>query len=63
MTASAAPHLASDSEFCVTSQRYQDVPCNLAATIQWFLDKEKEILQSAGLPEKVGLNGQSYYLY
>uniref|UniRef100_A0A3B3YKE0 STAT transcription factor protein interaction domain-containing protein n=1 Tax=Poecilia mexicana TaxID=48701 RepID=A0A3B3YKE0_9TELE len=30
-------------------QRYQDEPCALASTIQWFLEKEKEILNSADL--------------
>ncbi|KAM4741823.1 signal transducer and activator of transcription 2 isoform 1-T2 [Anableps anableps] len=34
-------------------QRYQDEPCALASTIQWFLDKEKEILKSAELSEQV----------
>lgn len=40
----------------MTSQRYQDDPCSLAGTIQWFLDKEKDILKNAGLAEQVGLN-------
>ncbi|XP_054882733.1 signal transducer and activator of transcription 2 isoform X1 [Poeciliopsis prolifica] len=34
-------------------QRYQDEPCVLASTIQWFLEKEKEILTSAELSEQV----------
>ncbi|KAM9362298.1 signal transducer and activator of transcription 2 isoform 2-T2 [Symphorus nematophorus] len=34
-------------------QRYLDEPCLLANTILWFLEKEKEILQSADLAEKV----------
>ncbi|XP_041638688.1 signal transducer and activator of transcription 2 [Cheilinus undulatus] len=34
-------------------QRYLDEPCVLANTILWFLEKEKEILQSAGLAEQV----------
>lgn len=34
-------------------QRYQDDPCGLASAIHWFLEKEKEILLSAGLDEKV----------
>uniref|UniRef100_A0A673CQ23 Signal transducer and activator of transcription n=1 Tax=Sphaeramia orbicularis TaxID=375764 RepID=A0A673CQ23_9TELE len=36
-------------------QRYQDEPCVLASTILWFLEKEKEILQSAELDEQVQL--------
>ncbi|XP_043979370.1 signal transducer and activator of transcription 2 [Gambusia affinis] len=36
-------------------QRYQDEPYVLASTIQWFLDKEKEILASAELSEQVQL--------
>ncbi|XP_008408363.1 signal transducer and activator of transcription 2 isoform X1 [Poecilia reticulata] len=36
-------------------QRHQDEPCVLASTIQWFLDKEKEILNSAELSEQVQL--------
>ncbi|XP_014853572.1 PREDICTED: signal transducer and activator of transcription 1-alpha/beta-like [Poecilia mexicana] len=36
-------------------QRYQDEPCALASTIQWFLEKEKEILNSAELSEQVQL--------
>uniref|UniRef100_A0A3Q4HIB9 Signal transducer and activator of transcription 2 n=1 Tax=Neolamprologus brichardi TaxID=32507 RepID=A0A3Q4HIB9_NEOBR len=35
-------------------QRYVDDPCALATTILWFLEKEKEILESAELAEKVG---------
>ncbi|XP_076613281.1 signal transducer and activator of transcription 2 isoform X1 [Chaetodon auriga] len=34
-------------------QKYQDDPCILASTILWFLEKEKEILQSADLAEQV----------
>ncbi|XP_029006021.1 signal transducer and activator of transcription 2 [Betta splendens] len=34
-------------------QRYLDDPCRLACTVLWFLDKEKEILQSAELAEQV----------
>lgn len=34
-------------------QKYLDDPCALASTIHWFLEKEKEILQSADLAEKV----------
>uniref|UniRef100_A0A3Q3XN66 Signal transducer and activator of transcription n=1 Tax=Mola mola TaxID=94237 RepID=A0A3Q3XN66_MOLML len=34
-------------------QRYQDDPCYLASTILWFLEKEKDILQSADLAEQV----------
>ncbi|XP_070813978.1 signal transducer and activator of transcription 2 isoform X2 [Chaetodon trifascialis] len=34
-------------------QKYQDDPCVLASTILWFLEKEKEILQSADLAEQV----------
>ncbi|KAM7007041.1 signal transducer and activator of transcription 2 isoform 2-T2 [Tautogolabrus adspersus] len=34
-------------------QRYLDEPCVLANTILWFLEKEKEILDSADLPEQV----------
>ncbi|XP_026203570.1 signal transducer and activator of transcription 2 isoform X1 [Anabas testudineus] len=34
-------------------QRYLDDPCGLASTILWFLEKEKEILQSADLAEQV----------
>uniref|UniRef100_A0A3B5QBQ7 Signal transducer and activator of transcription n=1 Tax=Xiphophorus maculatus TaxID=8083 RepID=A0A3B5QBQ7_XIPMA len=36
-------------------QRYQDEPCVLASTIEWFLEKEKEILNSAELNEQVQL--------
>ncbi|XP_014899405.1 signal transducer and activator of transcription 2 [Poecilia latipinna] len=36
-------------------QRYQDEPCALASTIHWFLEKEKEILNSAELSEQVQL--------
>ncbi|XP_038552612.1 signal transducer and activator of transcription 2 isoform X2 [Micropterus salmoides] len=36
-------------------QRYLDDPCALASTILWFLEKEKEILQSAELAEQVQL--------
>ncbi|XP_030584970.1 signal transducer and activator of transcription 1-alpha/beta-like isoform X2 [Archocentrus centrarchus] len=36
-------------------QRYVDEPCALATTILWFLEKEKEILESAELAEKVQL--------
>lgn len=36
-------------------QRYVDEPCALATTILWFLKKEKEILESAELAEKVQL--------
>uniref|UniRef100_A0A669B5R6 Signal transducer and activator of transcription n=1 Tax=Oreochromis niloticus TaxID=8128 RepID=A0A669B5R6_ORENI len=36
-------------------QRYVDDPCALATTILWFLEKEKEILESAELAEKVQL--------
>uniref|UniRef100_A0A3Q2VNS5 Signal transducer and activator of transcription n=1 Tax=Haplochromis burtoni TaxID=8153 RepID=A0A3Q2VNS5_HAPBU len=36
-------------------QRYVDDPCALATTILWFLEKEKEILDSAELAEKVQL--------
>ncbi|KAM4582671.1 signal transducer and activator of transcription 2 isoform 1-T2 [Fundulus diaphanus] len=38
-----------------TFQRYQDDPCALAKTILWFLEKEKEILDSAELDEQVQL--------
>ncbi|MEQ2314147.1 hypothetical protein AMECASPLE_009166 [Ameca splendens] len=38
-----------------TFQRYQDEPCALASAILWFLEKEKEILDSADLDEKVQL--------
>lgn len=34
-------------------QRYLEEPCALASTILWFLEKEKEILQSADLAEQV----------
>ncbi|XP_051933000.1 signal transducer and activator of transcription 2 isoform X2 [Hippocampus zosterae] len=34
-------------------QRYQEYPCALANTVYWFLDKEKEILQTADLAEQV----------
>uniref|UniRef100_A0A7N8Y4F5 Signal transducer and activator of transcription n=1 Tax=Mastacembelus armatus TaxID=205130 RepID=A0A7N8Y4F5_9TELE len=34
-------------------QRYLDDPCALASTILWFLEKEKEILQSFDLAEQV----------
>ncbi|XP_075966536.1 signal transducer and activator of transcription 2 isoform X1 [Anarhichas minor] len=34
-------------------QRYLDDPCALASTILWFLEKEKEILQSVDLTEQV----------
>ncbi|XP_035518083.1 signal transducer and activator of transcription 2 [Morone saxatilis] len=34
-------------------QRYLNDPCALASTILWFLEKEKEILQSADLAEQV----------
>ncbi|XP_019736407.1 signal transducer and activator of transcription 2 isoform X2 [Hippocampus comes] len=34
-------------------QRYQEYPCALANTVCWFLDKEKEILQTADLAEQV----------
>ncbi|XP_077429304.1 signal transducer and activator of transcription 2 isoform X2 [Vanacampus margaritifer] len=34
-------------------QRYQGDPCALANTVYWFLDKEKEILQTAELAEQV----------
>ncbi|XP_036386236.1 signal transducer and activator of transcription 2 [Megalops cyprinoides] len=34
-------------------QRYQEQPCNLACVILWFLNKEREILQSAELAEQV----------
>uniref|UniRef100_UPI0037E7CAA0 signal transducer and activator of transcription 2 isoform X2 n=1 Tax=Semicossyphus pulcher TaxID=241346 RepID=UPI0037E7CAA0 len=34
-------------------QRYLDDPCALANTILWFLEKEKEILQSAELAEQI----------
>ncbi|XP_041818389.1 signal transducer and activator of transcription 2 [Chelmon rostratus] len=34
-------------------QRYLEDPCALASTILWFLEKEKEILQSADLAEQV----------
>ncbi|KAG7493726.1 signal transducer and activator of transcription 1-alpha/beta-like isoform X1 [Solea senegalensis] len=36
-------------------QRYLEDPCDLARTILWFLEKEKEILQSAELAEQVQL--------
>uniref|UniRef100_A0A673YVG8 Signal transducer and activator of transcription n=1 Tax=Salmo trutta TaxID=8032 RepID=A0A673YVG8_SALTR len=36
-------------------QRYQEEPYNLANIIQWFLAKEKEILQNAELAEQVQL--------
>uniref|UniRef100_A0A4W5KVK1 Signal transducer and activator of transcription n=1 Tax=Hucho hucho TaxID=62062 RepID=A0A4W5KVK1_9TELE len=36
-------------------QRYQEEPYNLASIIQWFLAKEKEILQNAELAEQVQL--------
>ncbi|NP_001138896.1 signal transducer and activator of transcription 2 [Salmo salar] len=36
-------------------QRYQEEPYNLANIIQWFLEKEKEILQNAELAEQVQL--------
>lgn len=34
-------------------QKYQEEPCILASRILWFLDKEKEILNSAELNEQV----------
>ncbi|XP_072308854.1 signal transducer and activator of transcription 2 isoform X2 [Eucyclogobius newberryi] len=34
-------------------QKYQEEPCMLASKISWFLEKEKEILHSAELEEKV----------
>ncbi|KAF4078740.1 hypothetical protein AMELA_G00185000 [Ameiurus melas] len=34
-------------------QRYQEDPCNLAETINWFLIKEREILQAAELTQEV----------
>ncbi|KAG7238260.1 hypothetical protein INR49_030971, partial [Caranx melampygus] len=34
-------------------QRYLEEPCALASTILWFMEKEKEILQSADLAEQV----------
>nr|AMA10945.1 signal transducer and activator of transcription 2 [Acanthogobius hasta] len=34
-------------------QKYQEDPCVLASKISWFLEKEKEILHSAELAEKV----------
>ncbi|XP_055016148.1 signal transducer and activator of transcription 2 isoform X2 [Boleophthalmus pectinirostris] len=34
-------------------QKYQEEPCILARKISWFLEKEKEILQSVELNEKV----------
>ncbi|CAL9704467.1 unnamed protein product [Knipowitschia caucasica] len=34
-------------------QKYQEEPCMLAGRIQWFLDEEKKILQSAELAEQV----------
>ncbi|CAL8339175.1 unnamed protein product [Merluccius merluccius] len=34
-------------------QRYQERPCSLASEILWFLEKEKEILQTANLAEQV----------
>ncbi|KAM4613335.1 signal transducer and activator of transcription 2 [Polymixia lowei] len=34
-------------------QRYQENPCALASMIQWFLEKEREILESADLAEQV----------
>ncbi|XP_071349362.1 signal transducer and activator of transcription 2 isoform X1 [Trachinotus anak] len=34
-------------------QRYLEDPCALASTILWFLEKEREILQSADLAEQV----------
>ncbi|XP_040889428.1 signal transducer and activator of transcription 2 [Toxotes jaculatrix] len=34
-------------------QRYLEDPCALASTVLWFLEKEKEILQSADLAEQV----------
>ncbi|GAA6215736.1 signal transducer and activator of transcription 1-alpha/beta-like isoform X1 [Lates japonicus] len=34
-------------------QRYLEDPCALASTILWFLEKEKEILQTADLAEQV----------
>ncbi|KAK7877420.1 hypothetical protein WMY93_031865 [Mugilogobius chulae] len=34
-------------------QKYQEEPCLLASKILWFLEKEKEILHSAELEEKV----------
>uniref|UniRef100_A0A7N6BUT0 Signal transducer and activator of transcription n=1 Tax=Anabas testudineus TaxID=64144 RepID=A0A7N6BUT0_ANATE len=42
-------------------QRYLDDPCGLASTILWFLEKEKEILQSADLAEQVEAAPQSSY--
>ncbi|XP_056131039.1 signal transducer and activator of transcription 2 [Lampris incognitus] len=36
-------------------QRFQEEPCTLAGVIHWFLEKEKEILQSAELAEQVQL--------
>uniref|UniRef100_A0A2I4B9W7 Signal transducer and activator of transcription n=1 Tax=Austrofundulus limnaeus TaxID=52670 RepID=A0A2I4B9W7_AUSLI len=36
-------------------QRYQDEPCDLAGTILWFLEKEKEILDRAELDQQVQL--------
>lgn len=35
------------------SQKYQDDPMTLASTISWFLEKEKEILQTADLDQQV----------
>lgn len=34
-------------------QKYQEEPCTLASRISWFLEKEKEILNSAELPQQV----------
>ncbi|XP_053171185.1 signal transducer and activator of transcription 2 [Scomber japonicus] len=34
-------------------QKYQDDPMTLASTISWFLEKEKEILQTADLDQQV----------
>ncbi|XP_058258150.1 signal transducer and activator of transcription 2 isoform X1 [Hemibagrus wyckioides] len=34
-------------------QRYQEDPCRLAETINWFLIKEREILEAAELPQEV----------
>ncbi|XP_038131152.1 signal transducer and activator of transcription 2 isoform X1 [Cyprinodon tularosa] len=36
-------------------QMYQDEPCALASTILWFLEKEKEILNSAEMEKKLEL--------
>ncbi|KAM9859864.1 signal transducer and activator of transcription 2 [Aulostomus maculatus] len=36
-------------------QSYLECPCNLATTILWYMDKERQILQAADLAEQVQL--------